>query len=361
MTADQQSVMDLPFGGRHLVTGPQGSGKTVMAAYRAWMQAVTGRESTLITRSNLLSQYIDQSSNRLSGRFHVTTFHRWLHKFWNEIFQAEPPTDGADEWSYDWPRMQIQCLGLQKNLGPPIHLVVDEGQNLPRQFYELCGILDIHATVFADKFRSFEEEQITLAEIRKGLEIETDTLALRNNHRTSRAIALLSEHFRTGEARDEGNLPESIGETPNLMHCSPLRPFVTQLAQYISSRPQCTVGIICRTTELQRELHRQLASQGLHSSTESYISSDKNRSKVDFATNRIQILNVASMKGLEFDIVFVPDLDSYSEDSTGATARERFHVLCMRARQELHLVHHGEREPEIVADVPTSMLHRRAI
>ncbi|MFF3786552.1 hypothetical protein [Streptomyces sp. NPDC001933] len=330
-----------------------------MAVYRAWMQATAGRPVTLITRSNLLSQYTAHSSHRLSEGFRVATFHRWLREFWNRNFQNEPPTDGTDEWSYNWPRMQIECLRHRPEL--PGDLVIDEGQNLPQQFYELCSILESHVTVFADGFRSLEGDQVTLADISKGLEVDADAISLRKNHRTTREIALLADHFRVNDDLVDASPPDRAGGIPHLMHCSSGRPFIVQLAQYISSRPECTVGIVCKTVELQREIHRQLAGQGLESSVQSYISGDRNRSTVDFASRRIHIVNAVSMKGLEFDIVFVPDLDSYVDDHTGAAARERFHVLCMRARQELNLVHYGAREPEIVADVPTYLLGRRTI
>lgn len=359
LTPDQYDVIELPFDGNHLITGPQGSGKTVMAVYRAWMQATAGRSTALITRSNLLSQYTAQFSHCISDGFRITTFHRWLSDFWNKNFQEEPPNDGADEWSYDWPRMHIACLRRQPESLES--LVVDEGQNLPSQFYELCAILENHVTVFADGSRSVDERQTTLVDIERELDVDEETLLLRTNHRTSREIALLADLFQVDTTTDNGELPDRRGEVPHLMHCSSKRPFVTQLAQYIATRPACTIGVICRTTELQREIHRQLSGLGLHSSVQSYISEDINRRTVDFSTHRIHVVNITSMKGLEFDIVFVPDLDSYADDPTGAVARERFHVLCMRARQELHFVYHGNREPEIVAGIPTSMLGQRTI
>ncbi|WP_326817173.1 hypothetical protein OIE61_15915 [Streptomyces sp. NBC_01762] len=359
LTPDQYAVVELPFDGNYLVTGPQGSGKTVMAVYRAWMQATAGRSTALITRSNLLSQYTAQLSECLSDGFRVTTFHRWLSDFWNKNFQEGPPNDGTDEWSYDWPRMQITCLRRRPKLLES--LVIDEGQNLPSQFYELCGILENHVTVFADGSRSLDEILTTLLDIEKELDIDEETLLLRTNHRTSREIALLANLFRVDTKTESGELPDRRGAVPHLMHCSSDRPFITQLARYIASRPECTVGIICRTTELQREIHRQLSGMGLHSSVQSYISDDMNRRAIDFSTYRTHVVNITSAKGLEFDIVFVPDLDSYADDPTGAVARERFQVLCMRARQELHFAYHGNREPEIVADIPTSLLGRRTI
>ncbi|MEU8703784.1 AAA family ATPase [Streptomyces sp. NPDC048565] len=359
LTPDQYEVIKLPFDGNHLITGPPGSGKTVMAVYRAWMQATAGRSTALITRSNLLSQYTAQLSDRLSGGFRITTFHRWLSDFWNKSFQEDPPNDGTDEWSYDWHRMQIACL---RNPPEPLEsLVIDEGQNLPSQFYELCAILENNVTVFADGSRSIEERQTTLVDIENELDIDEKTLLLRTNHRTSREIALLADRFRVDAKTANGEFPNRHGEIPHLMHCSSERPFVTQLAQYITSRPECSIGIICRTTELQREIHRQLSGLGLHSSVQSYVSDDMNRRTVDFSTHRTHVVNIASMKGIEFDIVFVPDLDSYADDPTSAVAREQFHVLCMRARTELHFCYHGNREPEIVTDIPPTLLGRRTI
>ncbi|KOG89809.1 hypothetical protein ADK38_12215 [Streptomyces varsoviensis] len=64
------------------------------------------------------------------------------------------------------------------------------------------------------------------------------------------------------------------------------------------------------------------------------------------------------MKGLEFDSVFVPDLDAYTEDATSVQARLRLLVLCTRAREDLHFAHRGAREPDILSEVPDSLLTR---
>ncbi|MFI7287203.1 hypothetical protein ACIBRY_11240 [Streptomyces anulatus] len=358
LTPGQFSVVELPFDGRFLVTGPQSSGKTATAVYRAWAQATAGRETVLITRSNLLSQYIGCISDPLTENVQVTTFHRWLSKFWNANFQENPPTDGTDEWTYDWPKMQLDCFHRRPILLND--LVVDEGQNLPPQFYELCNILKNPMTVFADSTVGVEEGQTPPAEIERKMR-PTGTVAIQGNHRNSREIAVLAEYFGVRSTKMEPEYPTRSGEIPHLMHCSSGRPFIPQLAQYISSHPDCTIGIICRTAQLQREVHLQLSRLGFHSSVQSYISEDMNRSDIDFTASQIFVVNIASMKGLEFDIVFVPDLDSYAEDPTSASAREQLQTLCMRARNELHFVYHGHLEPEILASVSTSLLGRRTI
>ncbi|WP_093754173.1 hypothetical protein [Streptomyces sp. DvalAA-19] len=322
------------------------------------MQATVGNNTSLITHSNILTQYIDHSAGDLTDNVRVTTFHRWLSGFWRTHFQEEPPTNGADQWTYDWPKMQLDCFHRMPTSLE--YLVIDEGQNLPSQFYELCHIIKIPVTVFADPTVNIEDGQTPVVEIEKKMRPKSTT-ALQNNHRNSREIAMLAECFRVGSIEVEPEHPDRAGDIPHLMNCSSGHPFIPQLAQYISSHPNSTVGIICRTAQLQREVHLQLSKLGFHSSTQSYISDDKNRSVLDFTTNKVSIVNVASMKGIEFDIVFIPDLDSYVEDPTGASARSQFHTLCMRARDELYFVHHGRREPDILAGIPNTLLGRRTI
>ncbi|MEV7166055.1 hypothetical protein AB0N60_28510 [Streptomyces microflavus] len=350
--------MELPFDGRYLIMGPQGSGKTATAIYRSWAQRTAGHNTALITHSNILSQYIGYSSGHLAKDVHITTFHRWLSKFWNTNFQEDPPTVGVDQWTYDWPKMQLDCF--RRKPTSLYALVIDEGQNLPPQFYELCNILKQPLTVFADSTANVEEGQTPPAEIERKMR-PTGTVNLQGNHRSSREIANLADNFSVKSDTAKLNPPVRSGEVPHLMHCASGRPLLPQLAQYISSHPECSIGIICRTTELQREIHLQLSRLGFHSSVQSYISDDMNRSIIDFATNRVFVVNVASMKGLEFDIVFVPDLDSYTDDPTSASAREQLQTLCMRARNELHFVYHGHQEPEILAGISTTLLGRRTI
>ncbi|WP_146065846.1 hypothetical protein [Streptomyces sp. SM13] len=355
---DQFDVVDLPLDETYLVAGPQGSGKTITAVYRAWVQATAGNNTSLITHSNILTQYIKHFAGNLAADVHVTTFHRWLSEFWKTHFRGEPPTCGEDRWTYDWPKMQLECF---RRMPTAVEcLVIDEGQNLPPQFYELCNIIQIPVTVFADPTVNIEEGQTPVVDIEKKMRPKR-TASLQKNHRSSREIAMLAELFSLGASKVDPEYPDRSNEIPHLMHCSLGRPFIPQLAQYISSHPESSIGIICRSTQLQREIHLQLSRLGFHSSIQSYISDDMNRTTVDFSENRIFVINVASMKGLEFDIVFVPDMDRYAEDPTSASARERLQTLCMRARNELHFIYHGHQEPEIVANVSASLLGRRTI
>ncbi|WP_049568157.1 AAA family ATPase [Streptomyces sp. SBT349] len=352
---EQQAVIHLPFHGSHVITGSPGGGKTVMAVYRAWAMATAGRDVVLVTRSNLLCQYLAQLAPDLTEAFDITTYHRWVRTFWRARFSTGPPKTDEGGWSYDWIEMQRDCL--LKNVRSAAHLVIDEGQNLPVGFYQLCRVLGVGVTVFADENQRIGDDQSTMSEIRGALAVRADPLVLRRNRRNSREIAMLASEFHK-EARDEVPLPERVGRTPTLLKVPSLGHLLKGVSQYFTAHPGRSIGIICRSTRLLLDIQSSLTHLGLAKHTQAYVHDDRHRDTVDFSRRRIRIVSTASMKGLEFDSVFVPDLDAYTEDPTSVEARLRFFVLCTRACEDLHFAHLGPQEPAILSNVPESLLVR---
>jgi DNA helicase IV len=355
---EQQKVIDLPFRGNHVITGEPGAGKTVMAVYRAWALATVGRNVALFTRFNLLHQYLAQLAPELTEALHVTTYHRWLKTFWRMHFQTDPPLTDEESWTYDWTEMQRDCIS--QKVRSTRHLVIDEGQNLPVAFYQLCRILGVGVTVFADENQRIDDDQSTVSEICRALATQTDPLALRENRRNCREIAMLASQFRE-EARGGVPLPTRAGPVPSVLKIPSLGSLITRISQYFNAYPERSIGIVCRSTYLLRDVQSELTHLKLAKYTQAYVHDDRYRDTVDFSTRPIRIVTTASMKGLEFDTVFVPDLDAYTEDPTSVDARLRFFVLCTRAREDLHFAHRGPREPAILSSIPESLLVRHSV
>lgn len=353
---EQHAVVDLPFHGSHIITGAPGSGKTVMAVYRAWALATSGRDVTLLTRSNPLHQYLAQMAPDLTGTLNVTTYHRWIRDFWRGHFRTDPPQTDDEGWCYDWIDMQRDCI--LREVGATAQLVIDEGQNLPVGFYQLCRVLGVGVTVFADENQRIGDEESTISEICRCLGVRADPLALRENRRNSREIAMLASEFGMADSH-KTPFPTRTGGTPTVLQVPSLGNLLTGISQYFNAHPGRSIGIICRSTRLLREVQNGLTHLGLAKHTQTYVHGDRYRDAIDFSTCSIKIVSTASMKGLEFDSVIVPDLDAYTEDPTSVEARLRFFVLCTRAREDLHFAHRGPREPAIVANVPESLLIRR--
>ncbi|MFC0847506.1 DNA helicase [Streptomyces noboritoensis] len=352
---EQHSVIDLPFRGSHVITGAPGGGKTVMAVYRAWALATAGRDVALFTRSNLLHQYLAQMAPDLTEALNVTTYHRWIREFWHRRFRTDPPTVDEDGWIYDWVEMQRECI--VQRVGATAHLVIDEGQKLPVAFYRLCRLLGVGVTVCADANQPIGDDESTVSEICRALGLQADPLVLRDNHRTTREIAMLASEFREGTG-DEIALPTRVGPTPTVRRVPSLKHFLAEVSRCFDAEPERSIGIICRSTHTLRDVQSELRRLGLSRHTQAYVHDDQYRSVINFSTRPIRIVSTASMKGLEFDSVFVPDLDAYTEDPTGVEARLRFLVMCTRAREDLHFAHRGPQEPAILSNIPESLLIR---
>ncbi|MEU5031416.1 AAA family ATPase [Streptomyces milbemycinicus] len=352
---EQRAVIDLPFHGSYVITGASGSGKTMMAVYRAWALATAGREVALFTRSNLLHQYLAQMAPDLTESLNVTTYHRWIRDFWRWRFRTEPPQTDEDGWHYDWTEMQRDCV--MRRVGSTAHLVIDEGQNLPVAFYQLCQILGVGVTVCADENQLIGDDESTVSEICRALAMRADSIVLRENRRNTREIAKLASEF-CEEAVGEITLPTRVGRTPIVLKVPSLEYLLTGVSQYFNAHPERSIGIICRSTHLLRGIQSELTRLGLAKYTQAYVHDDRYRDTVDFSSRPIRIVSTASMKGLEFDSVFVPDLDAYTEDPTSLDARRRFFLLCTRAREDLHFAHRGPQEPAILSSIPESLLVR---
>ncbi|RNG23109.1 DNA helicase [Streptomyces botrytidirepellens] len=357
LAPEQQAVIDLPFHGSHVITGSPGAGKTVMAVYRAWALATAGREVTLFTRSNLLHQYLAQMAPDLTEALNVTTYHLWVRDFWRRRFRTDPPQLDEDGWIYDWSEMQRDCI--RHRVGSTAHLVIDEGQKLPVGFYHLCHILGVGVTVCADENQRIGDDQSTLSEICQAVAAQAGPVVLRENRRNSREIALLASEFRE-EVRDGMTLPTRVGRTPTVLKVPSLRHLLTGVSLYFNAHPERSIGIICRSTHTVRDVQSELTHLGLAKHTQAYAYDDRYRNTMDFSAQPIRIVSTASMKGLEFDSVFVPDLDAYTEDPTSVDARLRLFGLCTRAREDLHFAHRGPQEPAILASIPESLLARHS-
>ncbi|MFI1710938.1 DNA helicase [Streptomyces griseoruber] len=352
LSPEQRACLDdLPFDGSHLVSGPPGSGKSLLAAQRAVMLALTGAEVTLLTRSNLLRQSLAALVHVLGPadpKVRVTTAHSWLSAWYGKV----PSTaDG----SYDWDA----CYGRAAETGPVpgLTLVVDEGQDLPPDFYRLCRLLGARATVYADECQRLTDTNSTLAEIARCLG-RCPCLELDGNHRNTRQIASLAAHFHTGAGMP--SLPDREGPPPRL-HRLPSRGSADLLIHLAEKHPRQTIGVIVNSSHAQFSLLGTLQNRAPRLKPQLYTSkAPKGRYRnLDLDRPGLVLVHRASAKGLGFDTVVVPDTHSdAAADPTAAALRMAYYVLATRARRELHFAYEGDAEPPLLAQVGPATLLR---
>ena len=75
MSQEQTEIyIDAPLDGKVMVTGPPGTGKTVIAFLRARTVAKKNKRITVAMYQNVLKQY---ATSAAENKFDVSTMHKW--------------------------------------------------------------------------------------------------------------------------------------------------------------------------------------------------------------------------------------------------------------------------------------------
>lgn len=328
-----------------------------MALYRAQVLTFDDREPALLMYNNVLRQYTVQTAQDLGVAGTVTTFHTWIRAFWMTHFGKEPPTVGSQTFDHDWAAMVQTYVSSPPTAAILPDLIVDEGQDLPLDFYRLARYFCRNITVFADENQQLSDRNTTLAEITTAIKPDMH-LQLQHNHRNTVEIATVAAAYYAGGPTGIPKPPTRHGEQPTLQRFSNDVELIDCVAQYVKGTATTSVGIACHNTTMQRRLWRLLSKRRLPVPVQMYISQDRVHHKMYFDVPTITLLNYQSMKGLEFDTLFVPELQQVTEDVTSAATRMKFYVVMSRARNQLHLSHSGTGAlPPILFDVEDLLCH----
>ncbi|WP_258564012.1 DNA helicase [Streptomyces himalayensis] len=316
------------------------------------MLALTGTPAVLLTRSNLLRQSLAAVVHALGPvdrSVRVATAHSWLAEWYGT---KAPRSD--DGW-YDWHAFFERAAETEPVAGPT--LVIDEGQDLPPEFYRLCRLLQARTTVFADECQRLTETNSTLAEITQRLGNCTRR-ELNGNHRNTHQIAAFAAHFHTGAGTPA--LPDRDGSPPRLHHL-PQRGAADLVILLAQRHPGRSIGVIVNSTHAQFSLLGSLERRAPRLKPQMYTAkaTQGRYRNLDLSRPGVVLVHRASAKGLGFDTVVVPDTHTdAAADPTSAALRMTYYVLATRARQELHFGYEGENEPPLIATVPRGVLQR---
>ena len=357
LDAEQDVILDLPLDTSHLVTGPPGSGKTVMAIYRAQMFSVKKEPTLLLMYSKLLSEYTTAAVKKLGIEGAVRTYSSWFPRFFKMNYGADPPK--TDDWAFDWKACWQEILKHGQPKKDRRHAVVDEGQDMPKDFYSVLRLVSPTVTVFADENQQLMDRHSTLDEIKGVLGLQ-EIHVLKRNHRNTRRIAEVAAHFYTGLRSGVAELPgkKNMGEKPVLVHHAKLNDTIMQIANFANLRPTWTIGVLLPYGDQQKQFYNRLAGKttgpvAIYSSKKEIM---EGRDPVDFARGGIQIVNYQSAKGLEFDAVFLPELQQWRTDTAGVEFKRKMYVMTSRARHQLFFLYTGEGRPPVVNALPLKLL-----
>jgi len=301
------------------------------------------------------------------------------------VKQQEPPKidkeEGKDKFTpFDWDAIWDDCNDarsdpkIQKNLHWG-HLIIDEGQDLAKEFYktldkirsiifhESSEELKPAITVFADENQSLYPNNSTIKEISKNLSIDEErTFTLTENYRNTLEIAKLAAYFYTGLGKKPEEPIDNQGQIPVLLIEKTLDHHIAYIVRHCKRQENEEIGIIVNNDndrkKICEKLKKELEGKDVNMQMQTYSYRDKKATKpqdLKFDVEGIGVFNKESCKGLEFDTVFLPELQNFKIDDKGVTDfRMNMYVMCSRARSNLYLMisNEGEEDPIVCKYLP---------
>lgn len=354
LSKEQDVILNLHLDGNYLVSGPPGTGKSVMALYRAQALTFDDRVPAVLMFSNVLQQYTAQAAADIKVEAFVTTYHKWLWNFWRKQFGSLPPTIVGNPYEPDWAEIAARFMSAPPSRGGLTDLIVDEGQDLPLSFHRIAQFIARNMTVFADENQRLVEANTTLREIEAAIDANEHHV-LKRNYRNTAEIASVAASYYSGAPTGMPDPPVRHGDRPTLRRFGKLNDFVDFVARYLGARTNLSVGVACPNQIVQKKLVNRLEARNLPVPVQAYMFNDPAHKTLDFTRPAVTIVHYRSLKGLEFDTLFVPELQLVTDDPTSAATRMRFYVVMSRAREELHLSWSGE------GSTPTVVGHLKGV
>lgn len=335
---EQLEVLEHPLDQPLFVVGPPGSGKTVLALQRARSAAEFGASSSvaIVTFNRMLRRLLDLMDD--GGDLEVSTMQSFVWRDYQRRIGTPPPVLPHDPYEYDW-EVMLDTLREHDHASPTKkHLVVDEGQDLPEGFFTYASRhVSRVMTVFADEDQALDARRATLQQIKDAAGLPGPVMILKKNHRNTPEIAKLAEHFHRGRLPAAMVLRSASGELPRLVRSRNLKFTSALVSRWCRTRGD-NVGVIVKRNQTGLDLHAALTDGLPERRVDIYRFGQDDEDSIALLEPGVTILNKKSVKGQEFDTVFILELDRFipfADDS----ARRAMYMMCTRARDHLFLVH----------------------
>ena len=366
---EQLDVLERRLDKPLFVAGPPGSGKTVLALRRAQMVAGSQPKTVVLTYNRMLRRLMallceqsgitaEEKPAAFGGQVATAQSYVWHH--YVQRAHSKPPTHPYDDYAYNWDWM-LHTLE-EREVGPNVcHLVVDEGQDLAPEFFTYASRhISRILSVFADENQAINQHT-TLREIQRAANLP-DPILLTENHRNTPQIARLAEHFHGGGS---GELPVAAvqrshaGEVPRLIEVPRLEDIAARIGTYQTNQGGSTGAIVDQNStgeDLAQMLRQSLPGVRI----DIYTNHRSNEDGINVLEDGVTVLNKESVKGQEFDAVFVLELHRFLPCSN-ESRRRGMYMMCSRARDDLWLIcgPGGQLTPEIGHDLPGPDILRR--
>ena len=374
LSKEQETARALPIEGQHLIVGGPGTGKSVLALIRA-RRHYRERDDYLFLVFNHL---LDRANSQLFGTGLASrTWDGWFRGMFREITGQPIPVLEANNMGFrkiDWSGVgdAIQTMSQVEDRRKPF-LVIDEGQDMPPEFYDALANLNFDRFfVVADQNQQITQANSSRKEIEDCLAIDTDkVIELTQNYRNHYQVALLAKEFYTGDpASPPPRMPGGErGPVPLLYYYEKdnLDKVARGILQRADRDPGQLIGVIAPNNSVRERYLEKLRSVDVRLDNPRPAIATfyaDHRPEVAFDKGGIMVINAQAAKGLEFDTVVLADIDEHNVRPRDLDAvRRLFYVMVARARERVFMFmkRGGKEDVEQILPEDRNVLRRQEL
>jgi len=330
--------------GTKLVIGGPGTGKTTVALLLAKKMSNIHRKCLCLMFNNTLKHMSSQLTQRNTT---VNTWHRWFCNFYQKQYKKYPPE--LNRWKYDWDEIEKKYLDNNNIISKDNKtlLIIDEGQDFPIQFYTFIKYHFSNILITADENQVITDNHSRVEEIAKCLEVSDDSIIdLTHNFRNTLQIACLGHHFYSQNVSKPtfADEVEREGEVPQLVKYNEFDKVIQFIVKRFLDYPNRLIGVIVNGhKDRERYYHaiQEFVSQYKENTRKIYtFASGKSNNEINYSDGGIAVFCAQSCKGLEFDDVFIGDLNTYFFHlEKRKEFRSKMYVLITRAIEMLFILY----------------------
>ena len=347
LSSEQRTVMDQPFDRNVVIEGGPGTGKTTLAVQRAEMLVTEGYSTLVLVYSRPLMRFIQNSQpktnwetvefytlnadgtkdyHEFNSEYTVSTYLSWLNSlYWQRFGRGYPVLDNSDP---DWETIEKELTSLGRIYD---QIIVDEGQDFPVPLLRSLKSLASTVMVFMDSHQAIEKTK-TAASVAAYV-LDASTYHLGRNFRSTKEISEFSDLFRVKHDAEPGGDPS--GQLPAVITCISYEDQVNKMLEIIRAFNYRSVGIIL-DTKPAKKLY-EIMKKRLDGKAHVQLYEPHTYRDFDFDRNEVKIITYGTAKGLEFDVVILPQITRVGTTGDPLSDMTRIHIAASRARKALFL------------------------
>ncbi len=329
LDAEQIGLIEREVSKSMIVSGCAGSGKSVIAMYKAQQIIVDGGDVIMIAYTKSLNRYMQQGKT-------IPKSDQFFYYHWQWIEAGKPSAD---------------------------YIIVDEIQDFSRdEVNEFIKATKKCFFFFGDTAQSIYggiKHPLTIKELSDMTGIPIS--CLNTNYRLPKPVAKITQTYVAIDANAYADAIYQSKETelPRFVHIEDEKQQIEAIIDIISKKKMKNVGILVPSNDLVLSTMKYF--NDLHYVCEfkynAGYNEKRNRVTLDFTTQVPKLMTYHSAKGLQFETVFLP----FYEGATDEETKKALYVAMTRTYRYLYVMYSDHKLKEPLSDVPEHLFLKTII